>query len=145
MIEAKFDSCLAKQQRVRDLFSACTSPELIYEKIIEIGRALSPYPQDLKTPERLVKGCQSEMYIDASLSQGKIFFRCYSEALISAGLAALLIAVYSEEPPAAILACPPLFLKDLGIQSSLSPGRANGLSSLFLRMKQEALRFVVAD
>ncbi len=141
--ETPFESCLLKQQRVIDLFSCCSSVQLKYEKIIELGRMLSLYPSELKTPDRLVKGCQSEMYLDSSFSDGKIYFKASSEALISAGIAALLLLVYNDELPEVILGCPPRFLDELGIHASLSPSRSNGLASLFLRMKQEALNFLI--
>jgi len=141
-----FDSCTIKQQNIKDMFAACLTPESKYEKIIELGRRLAPYPVECKTPCRLVKGCQSEMYLLASLSpEGKVQFSAYSEALISAGLAALLLLTYNDETPEAVLGCPPTFLEDLGIQGSLSPSRANGLSSLFIRMKQEALKFLMLN
>lgn len=139
-----FQSCLSKQQKIKEVFAGCSTPQMKYEKIIELGRNLPPYPADLKTPGRLVKGCQSQMYLFTSFSEGKILFQSYSEALISAGLAALLLAVYNDEPPETILSCPPDFLEELGIHGSLSPSRSNGLSSLFLRMKQEALNFLVS-
>ena len=141
--DSLYDSCLAKQQSVIALFSGCSSVQMKYEKLIELGRGLPPYPAALKTSDRLVKGCQSEMYLDVSFSEGRLHFQAYSEALISAGLAALLLAVYDDEPPEAVLSCPPRFLDELGVHGSLSPSRSNGLSSLFLRMKQEALNFLI--
>jgi cysteine desulfuration protein SufE len=138
-----FDSCLTKQRRVIELFSGCLNSQMKYEKIIDLGRQLPPYPVDLKTADRLVKGCQSQMYLNAVLSNGKVHFTAYSEALISLGLAALLLAVYNDEPPEAVLSCPPSFLEKLGIHDSLSPSRSNGLDSFFLRMKKEALNFLV--
>lgn len=139
-----FESCLAKQNEIVELFSGCSSPQMKYEKIIELGRDLSPYPIELKTLDRLVKGCQSELYLATFFTDGKVHFMSYSEALISAGLAALLISAYQDEPPEAIISCPPRFLEELGIQDSLSPSRSNGLSSLFLRMRQEAVKFLTA-
>lgn len=140
-----FDSCLLKQQKIIGLFADCMTRESKYEKIIELGRQLPAYPSECKTPCRLVRGCQSEMYLSTSLSDtGKMQFHASSEALISAGLAALLILAYHDETPEAILGCPPAFLEDLGIHDSLSPGRSNGLASLFMRMKQDALNFLVA-
>jgi cysteine desulfuration protein SufE len=141
---APLESCQAKQNKLIALFAGCATPQQKYEKIIEFGRQLPPYPPELKTPDRLVKGCQSEMYLHSAMHEGKIQFQTFSEALISSGLAALLLFVYHDEPPAAILTCPPRFLDELGIHESLSPGRSNGLSSLFLRMKKEALNFLVA-
>jgi cysteine desulfuration protein SufE len=143
-IQSSFDSCLRRQLGIRNLFNGCLTPESKYGKIIELGRQLTSFPHELKTPERLVRGCQNEMYLASSMSAGGTMqFLAYSEALISAGLAALLILAYHDESPEAILGCPPAFLEDLGIHGSLSPGRSNGLSSLFLRMKQEALNFLI--
>lgn len=138
-----FESCFAKQRQVKQLFDGLTSPQQKYEKIIELGRALPSYPTEFKTPERLVKGCQSEMYLHTTILNGKVQFQAHSEALISAGLAALLLAVYSDESPETILTSPPKFLEELGILGSLSPGRANGLASLYQRMKQDALKLLV--
>ena len=140
-----YQSCILKQQRIKDLFSTCTTQEQKYEKIIALGQQLPAFPSELKTPDRLVKGCQSQMYLHTTCAEGKILFKAHSEALISAGLAALLLLAYNEEPPEAILACPPSFLEELGIHASLSPSRSNGLFSLFLRMKQEVVNFLVAQ
>ena len=140
-----FSSCLLKQSKVKLLFSSCQTAEQKYTKIIELGRALPPFCSSLKTEENVVKGCQSRMYLHATLIEGKVLFQLDSEALISAGLGALLLSVYNEEPPEAILSCPPLFLEELGIHASLSPSRSNGLASLFLRMKKEALNFLIAN
>ncbi len=136
-----FDTCLVKQRKVIQCFDGYATPEKKYEKIIELGRQLAPYPLEYRTPDYLVKGCQSAMYLHSQLVNGKIHFHAFSEALISAGLVALLLAVYHDEPPEAILSCPPRFLEELGISNILSPGRANGLASLFQRMKKEALVF----
>lgn len=135
-----FENCLHKQRLAKKIFEACITPEEKYQKIIELGRNLPPYPSLDKTPERLVKGCQSVMYLSSHLKDDKVYFKVYSEALISAGLAALLLLVYQEEFPEVILKCPPLFLEEIGLHLALSPGRSNGLSSLFLSMKQEALK-----
>lgn len=138
-------SCLAKQRQTIALFEECHTTEKKYEKIIELGRKLAPYPLEFKTPERLVKGCQSEMYLHARIENGKIQFKASCDALISAGLAALLFAVYNDEPPHALLLCPPEFLNELGIHSALSPGRSNGLASLHQRMKKDALDFLITS
>ena len=87
-------------------------------------------------------GCQSTTYLVSHLNDDKMSFYVWSEALISAGLAALLASVYNGESPEAVLKCPPDFLTDLGISASLTPNRANGLYNLHLRMKQDALRFL---
>ena len=140
---SNFQSCLLKQAKVKALFASCSTPEQKYMKLIELGRSLPPLNASFKTEENLVKGCQSRMYLHATVVEGKIFFQIDADALISEGLGALLLLVYQEEPPEALLSCPPTFLEELEIQKSLSPNRASGLASLFLRMKQEALKFLV--
>jgi len=85
------------------------------------------------------------MYLSAKLENGQIIFEADSDALISRGLAVILLLVYSGETAEAILKCPPTFLDELGIAGSLTPGRANGLFSLHLKMKQEALRLLLAS
>lgn len=138
-----FESCLAKQQKIKEIFLACSSEEAKYQKIIEMGRHQPPLAASYKIPENLVKGCQSQMYLHSYWSEDKIIFESESDALISAGLAALLIQVYSGETPEAILKCPPNYLNEIGINASLTPNRASGLYSLHLRMKQEALKMLV--
>lgn len=142
---AIFNSCQTKQQQIKFLFRDRVTSEQKYEKIIELGRQLATYPAEFKTPDCLVKGCQSTMYIRVQLINGKMHFQAYSEALISAGLIALLLSVYNEEPPEVILTYPPHFLEELGIYSILSPGRSNGLASLLQRMKKEALDFLITS
>jgi cysteine desulfuration protein SufE len=138
-----FESCLKKQQQLREIFSTCPTPEARYQKIIDFGRQLPPLSEQHKTPHNLVKGCQSLMYLHSHLSEDRLIFEAYSDALISLGLAALLIYVYSGETPETVLKCPPHYLEDLGVSASLSPSRANGLYSIHLRMKQEALKFLM--
>jgi cysteine desulfuration protein SufE len=139
--QSTFASCLHKQAEIEQLFKECHTADKKYEKIISFGRQLLPYPDAFKTPENIVQGCQSTMYLYSYLDNatGWMRFFAYSEALISSGLAALLIRVYDEECPEVILKCPPLFLEKIGIQNSISPGRSNGLASLFLKMKQQSL------
>lgn len=138
-----FDSCLDKQKSITALFKPCKTSEEKYQKIIELGKDLAPYPPIYKKPEYLVKGCQSIMYLHASLQEAKMHFAVYSEALISAGLAALLLSAYQEEPPEVILQCPPLFLEQINLHTALSPSRSNGLFSLLLHMKQKTLNFLI--
>lgn len=138
-----FETCLKKQQEIKDLFLSCPTEESKYEKIIELGRQQKPLSEIWKTSENLVKGCQSQLYLHSYWEGDKIMFETESDALISAGLAALLTKVYSGETPEAILKCPPRYIEELGIDTSLTPIRANGLYSVHLRMKQEALKMLV--
>lgn len=136
-----FESCLEKQQKVKALFAACQNEELKYQKIIELGKQQPRLKEKDKVPQNFVPGCQSLMYLSSQLKGGQVFFEADSDALISFGLAAILIKVYSGETPETILKCPPTYLEELGIGASLTPSRANGLYSIHLRMKQDALKF----
>lgn len=141
----KFISCMQKQSELKSLFASCKATEEKYQKIIELGRDLPSFPDEWKTEENLVFGCQSQVFLKTEFMDGKVFFHATSEALISAGLVALLLAVYNGEAPEAVIGCPPLFLEELGIQSALTPGRSHGLSSIHLRMKKEALKFLLTS
>ena len=136
-------SCLAKQQQLKEQFSSCHSLEERYQRIIDLGKAMPVLDPQFKVPENLVKGCQSQMYLHSYLDGEVVRFEGESDALISQGLAALLIQVYSGETPETILKCPPAYLDELEIAASLSPSRSNGLYSIHLRMKQEALKFLM--
>jgi cysteine desulfuration protein SufE len=137
------ESHLKKVEKIIKNFSSLKTPDERYRALMDLGRKLPPFPPVHKTPENLVRGCQSDLYLHATLKDGKIFFECFSDALISSGLAAVLISVYSEEPPETLLQCPPTFLPDLGLLTSLSPGRSNGLAHIHLRMKQEAAKTLI--
>lgn len=127
---------------VKNLFKNLHTPEEKYQKIIELGRELPQIDPTLKISENIVKGCQSIVYLSSEMIDGKIFFYSSSDALISAGLAALLIIAYNGQSPEAILQNRPTFLEDLQIYTSLSPGRANGIANIYLRMQQESLKYL---
>jgi cysteine desulfuration protein SufE len=136
---------LQKIERLKSELLALGSQEKLYQKLMEWGKQLPPFHLEWKKEENRVVGCQSAMYLHSCMEKGNVFFYAYSDALISAGLAALLISIYSGEPPDTILLTPPTFLEELGIPASLTPGRANGLASLFLRMKQEAVKYLLPN
>jgi cysteine desulfuration protein SufE len=138
-----FETCLEKQQLIKSLFQSCPTEEAKYEKIIALGKAMPQLEEQYKIASNLVQGCQSIMYLHSYKKEDKIYFEVASDALISAGLAALLIKVYSGETPETILKCPPTYLEELGITTRLTPSRANGLYSIHLKMKQEALKFLL--
>lgn len=141
-----YNSCESKQNDLKKTFSSCKDSEARYMKIIELGKTPTNIDPKFKTEENLVKGCQSRMYLHSSLSDhGTILFAAESDALISQGLAALLLMVYNDESPEAILKCPPSFLDELKIPGSLTPNRANGLYSLHLKMKQDALKLMIEN
>jgi cysteine desulfuration protein SufE len=139
-----YDSCVAKQNKLKELFALFQSADDRYNKIIELGKMQPFYDDANKTDANLVKGCQSKMYLYAYKKEGLIYFETDSDALISKGLGVLLTSVYSGETAEAILKCPPDFLQDIGVSTSLSPSRSNGLFSLHLKMKQEALKLYMS-
>lgn len=136
-----FESCIEKQHAIKDIFSDCKTIESKYQKIIDLGRTQVHLDPAFKTEENRVLGCQSRMYLQSTFREGRVYFESESDAIISAGLGILLVRVYSGETPETILKCPPNYIDELEIRASLTPGRANGLASIYLRMKQDALRF----
>ena len=134
-----FESCLQKQAAIKAIFSGCTTPEARYQKIIELGRKLPPFNPSARIPANLVPGCQSLMYLEVIPQNNTLILNADSEALISKGLAALLILIYSEETPFTIANCPPTVIQEIGLHTALSPARSNGLASLYHKLRQEAL------
>lgn len=138
-----FTSCIQKQLEMKAIFAKCLTEEAKYEKLMELGRELPPLNPTHKVKENLVKGCQSTMYLTSQLKDGVVLFEVDSDALVSAGLAMLLIRVYNEETPETILKCPPAYLEELGLSTRLTPNRSSGLYSIHLRMKQDALKLLI--
>ena len=106
-----------------------------YEYLIELGKALEAYPEEQKTEEKLIKGCQSRVWLDYELKDGKLYFRADSDAIITKGIISLLISVYSGRTPAEIAADDFGFVDRIGLRENLSPTRANGLVSMIDTIK----------
>ncbi len=134
------ESFLEKVQKVKELFRDCHTVEAKYQRIIELGRKQVALTAEAKNDTTLVRGCQSVLYLQTTLSDGRLYFQTEAEALISAGLGQLLTQVYSGESPETILRNPPKYIEEMEIAQTLTPGRANGLASMYVRMKEEALR-----
>lgn len=131
-----------KQAQVIADFSAVTDWEGRYRKIIELGKSLPEMDASLKTEQNIVKGCQSQVWLHASLdNQGNMILQGDSDALIVKGLVGLLLKIYSGSAPADVLMTPPEFLKALGFEGNLSPSRANGLHSMLKQIKLYAAAF----
>ncbi|MBX3700858.1 MAG: SufE family protein [Dokdonella sp.] len=109
-----------------------------YQYLIDLGRKLPPYPQELKTDERMVTGCQSMVWLDATGDARRLDFRATSDSSIVSGLIALLLRVYSGRSAAEILATEPHFIDAIGLARHLSPTRSNGLAAMLARIKQYA-------
>jgi cysteine desulfuration protein SufE len=126
-------------EKIKEVFQVLSSWEDKYKKIIELGKALSPLPEGRKTPEALVKGCQSQVWLHAKLVRGKLFFEGDSDALIVKGLVAVLLAIYSGKTPEEVLMTGPDFIAELGFSTNLSPSRANGLVAMIKQIHRFAL------
>ena len=113
-----------------------------YEYLIDLGKNLEPFPEDLKTDDRLIKGCQSRVWLDCRSEDGRILFRADSDAIITKGIISLLIGVYNGRTAEEIAADDFSFLDQIGLRENLSPTRANGLVSMVETIKAEARKHV---
>ena len=112
-----------------------------YEHIIEMGKSLPMIEEKYKTDGRLIKGCQSKVWMHSELKDGKIFFKADSDAIITKGLVATVIRVLSGHSPDEILDAKMDFVEKIGLKEHLSPTRANGLVNMIKQMKLDALAF----
>ena len=113
-----------------------------YACIIDMGNALDPLPENLKTPDRLIEGCQSRVWLDASPDEdGKVDFRADSDAIIVKGIISMLIEVLSGHTPDEILEADLHFINDIGLSEHLSPTRSNGLVAMMKQMRAYAAAF----
>ena len=109
-----------------------------YEYLIELGKKLPPYPEEDKTDDKLIKGCQSRVWLNYKVEGGKIFFQADSDAIITKGIISLLVEVYSGRTAGEIAADDFSFLDGIGLKENLSPTRANGLVSMISTIKRIA-------
>ena len=113
-----------------------------YEYLIDLGRRLEAFPEELKTEDRLIKGCQSRVWLDATVEDGRLIFRADSDAIITKGIISLLIGVYSGRTAREIADDDFSFVDRLGLRENLSPTRANGLASMIATIRQMAQNHV---
>ena len=113
-----------------------------YEYLIDLGRRLEPFPEELKTDDRLIRGCQSRVWLDTREEDGRLYFRADSDAIITKGIISLLIGVYSGRTAAEIAADDFSFVDRLGLRENLSPTRANGLASMIETLRRTAEKLV---
>ena len=133
-------SCQQKQDGLKRRFSLCEGLEAKYQLILDLGKQQPHLSVNDKIEENRVFGCQSVTYLRVQSEGDRLYFDFESDALISAGLGQLLSLVYSGETPKTVLLSPPNYLAELGIQQSLTPGRAQGLASMYEKMRHEALK-----
>lgn len=130
-----------KQQELIDDFAFLSDWEQKYEYIIDLGKELKGLPEEKKKEDILIKGCQSQVWLDAELRDGKIFFFADSDGILPKGIISLLVGVYSGHTAEEILAADFDFISKIGLQEFLSPSRANGLASMIKQIKFYAVAY----
>ena len=109
-----------------------------YEYLIELGKSLKDYPETDKTDDYLIKGCQSRVWLNYKVENGRIYFNADSDAIITKGIISLLIKIYSGRTPEEILSSDFSVVDRIGLKENLSPTRANGLVSMIAKIKETA-------
>jgi len=112
-----------------------------YQQLIEYGKDLPPIDERKRTEQYLIQGCQSKVWLDAELRDGKVYFTADSDAIITKGIVALLIKVLSGRTPDEILNTDLYFIDKIGLKENLSPTRSNGLVAMVKQMRMYALAF----
>jgi len=112
-----------------------------YEYVIGLGKKLAPMPEEAKTGDKLIKGCQSQVWLDASCDADGVHYLADSDSLITKGMIALFVRVLDGHAPDAILTADMSFIDQTGLKEHLAPTRANALSLMATQMKQRALGF----
>lgn len=109
-----------------------------YQYLIDLGRKLPTFPDDLRTESNKVHGCQSQVWLVASGNSEKVDFHAISDSSIVSGLIALLLRVYSGRSADEILKTEPQFIEAIGLAKHLSPTRSNGLAAMLMKVKEHA-------
>ena len=130
-----------KQDEIIDEFSGFDDWLDRYQLLIDLGGEQPALPEEYKTDNNLIEGCQSRVWLQADFEDGRVLFRAESDALIVKGIVALLIKVYSGHTPDEILSSDLYFVEAIGLKEHLSPTRSNGLLSMIKQMRLYALAF----
>ena len=112
-----------------------------YQLLIDMGSGQEPLPEEYKTEQNLIDGCQSRVWLQADYREGRVVFRAESDALIVKGIVDLLVRVLSGHTPQEILDADLYFIDRIGLKEHLSPTRSNGLVAMLKQMKMYALAF----
>ncbi len=129
------------QNEIIDEFSFFENWEERYEYLIELGKSLKALPEEKKSDDKIIKGCQSTVWLDAKMENDTIVFEADSDAILPKGLAALLVRMYNHQKPVDILNSETNFIEKIGLQEFLSPTRANGLLAMIKQFKFYAIAF----
>ncbi|MEM8676582.1 MAG: SufE family protein [Cyanobacteria bacterium P01_G01_bin.67] len=130
-----------KLAKIVERFQRRSDPKQKYKQLLWYAQKLPAMPESAKTEENKVKGCVSQVYITASLEDGKIRYEGDSDAQLVRGLVAFLIEGLNNLSPQEIAQIEPDFIEDTGLKVSLTPSRANGFFNIFQMMKKKALGF----
>ncbi|SHF81429.1 Cysteine desulfuration protein SufE [Flavobacterium fluvii] len=130
-----------KQEEIIDEFSMFDDWMQRYEYIIDLGKNLPLIQEEFKTDDNLIKGCQSKVWLKGEKNDDKIVFTADSDAILTKGIIAILIRVFSNQTSAEILDADMDFIDEIGLKEHLSPTRANGLVSMIKNIKMYALAF----
>lgn len=128
-----------KQQDIIDEFAIYDDWMDKYEYIIELGKELPVIAEEKKTDDRLIDGCQSRVWLETEVIDGKMSFTADSDAIITKGIIGLLIRVLNNENPKEVATADLRFINEIGLHEHLSPTRSNGLASMVKRIKLSAL------
>ena len=129
------------QQEIIDEFDIYTDWMDKYAYIIEQGNALQPLEERYKTPDNIIQGCQSRVWLKTDYREGKLYFATESDAVIVKGLLALVLRVFNERTPDEIINADLRFIKEIELTEHLSPTRANGLLSVIKQIRFYALAY----
>ncbi|TDJ60664.1 MAG: SufE family protein [Proteobacteria bacterium] len=136
---------LDAQAEIVEIFSMFDDWTDRYQYIIDLGRKLADLPSAQKIESNRLKGCQSQVWMVTDNRDGRLHYDAISDSAIVSGLIALMLQVYSDRRPAAIIATPPSFIQDIELAEHLSPTRSNGLSAMVQRIRQYAVEALAAE
>ena len=131
------------EDQIVDEFSSFDDWMDKYAYLIELGKDCPQIDEKNKTPENLIKGCQSNVWLSCENHDGKLYFKADSDAVITRGIISLLIRVFNDQTPDDILAAELNFIDTIGLKDNLSPSRSNGLASMIKQIRMYALAFKV--
>lgn len=129
------------QNEIIDEFSIFDDWMQRYEYMIELGKSLPIISDEHKTDDNIIKGCQSKVWVHAEMKDDKVFFTADSDAIITKGIIAILIRVFSGQHPKDIIQADTSFIDQIGLKEHLSPTRANGLVSMIKQIKMYAIAY----
>ena len=129
------------QQEIIDEFAMFEDWMQRYEHMIDLGKSLPLIAEEFKTEDNIIKGCQSKVWVHGELKNDQLEFTADSDAIITKGIIAILIRVFSNQHPKDILDVETDFIDQIGLKEHLSPTRANGLVSMIKQIKMYAIAF----